>query len=184
MCWTATKSSLYQTVCFCAITLIIRVSQLQSYKMNRGFTALYFALFKMLCTHYNGATSCPAIDALVAEVEDQHANAIKERKHTNAYKELCRRGEVALQKSHCCSAIAKWNAIWVGWQPVGMHRGRHCQRAVKWLLFLASCVISKKKAPHLDGSSFRGKQDEDIYKKFKEDWVNKLDGTLNSSSCQ
>lgn len=81
--------------------------------MNRGFTALYFALFKMVCTHYNGAASCLAIDALVAEVEDQHASAIKEPKHTDAHKELRRRGEVALQKSLCFSAIACCNGIWV-----------------------------------------------------------------------
>lgn len=79
--------------------------------MNRGFTAVYFALFKMVCTHYNGAASCLAIDALVAEVEDQRASAIKEPKHTNAYKELCRRGEITLQKSLFCSAIACYG-IW------------------------------------------------------------------------
>lgn len=80
--------------------------------MNREFTALYFALFKMVCTHYNGAASCLAIDALVAEVEDQRASAIKEPKHTDAYKELCRRGEVTLQKSRSC--IASWLACWYG----------------------------------------------------------------------
>lgn len=83
------------------------------YKMNRGFAALYFALFTMVCTHYNGAASCLPIDALVAEVEDQRANTIKERKHTDAYKELCRRGEVTLQESLSCSAIALWYGIWV-----------------------------------------------------------------------
>lgn len=82
--------------------------------MNRGFTALYFALFKMLCTHYNGAASCLTIDALVAEVEDQRTSAIKEPKHTDAYKELCRRGEVTLQKSLMCSVTAfGWYGIWL-----------------------------------------------------------------------
>lgn len=81
--------------------------------MNRGFTALYFALFKTVCTHYNGAASCLAIDVLVAEVEDQRASAIKERKHTDAHKELCRRGEVALQKCLCFIAFAFWYEIWV-----------------------------------------------------------------------
>lgn len=81
--------------------------------MNRGFTALYFALFKIVCTHYNGAASCLAIDALVAEVEDQRASAIKEPKHTDANEELCRRGEVALQKSLCSIALACWYVIWV-----------------------------------------------------------------------
>lgn len=50
-----------------------------------------------MCTHYDGAASGLAVDALVAQVEDQCGGAVKEPKHTDAHKELCRRGEVTLQ---------------------------------------------------------------------------------------
>ncbi len=57
-------------------------------------------------THYDGTAGALAVDTLVAEVEDQCGSAIKEPKHTDTHKELCRGGEVALKVG-----LIGWTAV-------------------------------------------------------------------------
>lgn len=64
-----------------------------------------------MCTHYNGAAACLAVDGLVAQVEDQCGGAVKEAKHTDTHKELCRGGEVALQVGCIACTAATWRNI-------------------------------------------------------------------------
>lgn len=78
-----------------------------------------------MCTHYDGTPGGLAVDILVAQIEDQCGGAIKEPKHTNRHKKLCRGGEVALQVGHIeLSPVTYRELIWFRWQPDGRWRDR------------------------------------------------------------
>lgn len=72
-----------------------------------------------VCTHYHGASSALAVDALVSQVEDERGGAVQEAKDADAHKELGRRGEVALQEARDGAAITRRQRVGVGVQPAG-----------------------------------------------------------------
>lgn len=93
-----------------------------------------------MCTHYDGPAGGLAVHVLVAQVEDQCGSAIKESKHPNTHKELCRGGEVALQVGVIGrAAIAKRYLVRVIRQPEGRKTGR--RHFKQWLLCFYSLVV-------------------------------------------
>lgn len=102
-----------------------RLVTMQCSAANSPSVAPTYSLLYKMCTHYDGTTAGLQVDAPVAQVDYECGGAIKEGKHTNTHKELCWRGEVALQIGLSARAVTQRWTIRFHCQPEEIRERRH-----------------------------------------------------------
>lgn len=136
-----------------------RLVTMQCSAANSPSVAPTYSLLYKMCTHYDGTTAGLQVDAPVAQVDYECGGAIKEGKHTNTHKELCWRGEVALQIGLSARAVTQRWTIRFHCQPEEIREKEgtftRCSQHIRFYY-----LTSENTAPHLSYSSIQGMQEE------------------------